>query len=251
MLRVETQGPVLFVTLDRPEVRNALNDELIAKLTDALTHLPPGIRAVVIQGEGKGFCAGGDLEWMRKAANYTEEENFQDAMKVGGLFRAVAECPAVVIASVHGAAFGGGSGLVASADLAIAAPDAKFSFSEVKLGLIPATISGFVINKIGRGHARALFTTGEAFDAEYALRIGLVNEIAEDRQAAVDRKLASILASGPESVMASKRLVLEDLTLEECARRLARARAGEEGKEGVGAFLEKRKAAFVVEWPQK
>ncbi len=250
MLRVETQGPVLFVTLDRPEVRNALNDELIAALTDAFSNLPDEVRAVVVQGEGKAFCAGGDLEWMRKAANYTEDENFRDATLVARLFKSVAECRAVVIASVHGAAFGGGSGLVAAADVAVASPETKFSFSEVKLGLIPATISSFVIDKIGRGHARALFATGEAFDAEHALRIGLVNEVAEDRTAAVNRKLSAILSAGPDAVYESKKLVLDkNLTLDDCARLLARARAGTEGREGVAAFLDKRRASFVVDWP--
>lgn len=249
MLKVETKGPVLNLTLNRPEVRNAINDELIAALTQALVDVPAGIRVIVIRGEGQGFCAGGDLEWMRKAAAYTEEQNYQDALKVAGLFGAVTECPAVVMALVHGAAFGGGSGLVAAADIAIAKPDAKFSFSEVKLGLIPATISPFVMAKIGRGHARALFTTGEPFSAEHALRIGLVHEVADDLEEAANRKIKHLLMSGPQAVTASKRLTVDDdVTTEVTARRLARARAGEEGKEGVAAFLEKRKASFVVEW---
>jgi methylglutaconyl-CoA hydratase len=249
MLIVESQGSVLNLTLNRPEVRNAINDELIAALTNALHEAPIGTRAVVIRGAGPGFCAGGDLEWMRRASAYTEEENFTDAMKVARLFRAVAECPAVTIALVHGAAFGGGSGLVAASDIAIATPDAKFSFSEVKLGLIPATISPFVIDKIGRGHARALFTTGEPFGAEHALRIGLVHEIAEDLEGAVNRKLKHIMMSGPRAVSASKRLAIDDdLSPETTARRLAVARAGAEGREGVAAFLEKRKASFVEEW---
>lgn len=249
MLKVESNGPVLYLTLNRPQVRNAINDELIAALTSALVQVPSGTRVVVVRGEGQGFCAGGDLDWMRKAAAYTEEQNYQDALKVAGLFQAAIECPAVVISLVHGAAFGGGSGLVAASDIAIAKPDAKFSFSEVKLGLIPATISPFVMAKIGKGHARALFTTGEPFGADHALRIGLIHEIADDLDLAANRKIRHILASGPDAVSASKRLTVEDgLGAEETARRLARARAGEEGKEGVSAFLEKRKASFVVEW---
>jgi methylglutaconyl-CoA hydratase len=248
MLKVESKGPVLYLTLNRPEVRNAINDVLIAALTQALEELPQGTRAVVLRGEGQGFCAGGDLEWMRKAAAYTEEQNYQDALKLAALFRAIVDCPAVVIALIHGAAFGGGIGLVACCDIAIAKQDAKFSFSEVKLGLIPATISPFVIDKIGRGHARALFTTGEPFGAEHALRVGLVHEVADDLDEAANRKLKHILMSGPKAVAASKRLTLDDdLSPETTARRLARARAEEEGKEGVAAFLEKRKAAFVVE----
>lgn len=249
MLTVESQGSVFNLTLNRPEVRNALNDELIAELTRTLHELPPGTRAVVIRGAGPGFCAGGDLEWMKKASAYSEEENYEDAMKVARLFRAVAIAPAVTISLVHGAAFGGGSGLVAASDIAIASPDAKFSFSEVKLGLVPATISPFVIDKIGRGHARALFSTGEPFGAEHALRIGLVHEIAEDLEAAANRKIRHILMSGPRAVNASKRLTFDDdLSPENTARRLAAARANPEGKEGVAAFLEKRKASFVEEW---
>lgn len=248
MLRVETQGPVLFVTLDRPEVRNALNDELIAKIGRVFAELPEGTRAVVIKGEGKSFCAGGDLEWMKKAAGYTDDENVRDAMKIARMFRAIAECPAVTIAAVHGAAFGGGAGLTAAADVAIATPDTKFSFSEVRLGLIPATISPFVIEKIGKGHTRALFTTAEAFDAEYALRIGLIHEVTENLDEAIERKLKAVLANGPQAVEKAKKLISDkDLTLDECAKRLAQARASREGREGVAAFLEKRKASFVVE----
>lgn len=246
MLKVEQSGSVLHLTLNRPEVRNAINDELIAALTQAIVGASSGTRVVLIRGEGKGFCAGGDLEWMRKAAAYTEEQNYQDARKVAGLFQAIVESPAVVISLVHGAAFGGGSGLVAASDIAIARPDAKFSFSEVKLGLIPATISPFVMDKIGKGHARALFTTGEPFSAEYALRIGLIHEIADDLELAAREKIKHILMSGPQAVAASKQLTVdEDLTIDNTARRLARARAGEEGKEGVAAFLEKRPATFV------
>ncbi|MBI3722186.1 MAG: enoyl-CoA hydratase/isomerase family protein, partial [Fimbriimonas ginsengisoli] len=173
MLLSEVRGAVLHLTLDRPEVRNAFNDELISVLTQAFRQTPAGVRAVVLAGNGPSFCAGGDLEWMRKASQYTDEENVRDAMHLGRLFKAVAECPAAVIAAVQGAAYGGGCGLVAAADIAIAAADAKFAFSEVKLGLIPGTISGFVIPKIGAGHARALFVTGEPFDSAHALNIGL------------------------------------------------------------------------------
>ena len=248
VLNVERKGPILNLTLNRPEVRNAINDELIAALTESIRGVQSDVRAVVIRGAGPGFCAGGDLEWMRKAASYTEEQNYEDALRVADLFRSVTECHAVVVSLVHGAAFGGGSGLVAASDIAIAHPESKFSFSEVKLGLIPATISPFVIDKIGRGNARALFVTGEPFGAEHALRIGLVHEVAEDLEEAVAIKLKHILMSGPKAVSASKQLTVDDdLSTETTARRLARARAGDEGKEGVAAFLEKRKASFVEE----
>ena len=249
MLRVESQGPVLRLTLDRPEVRNAFNDELIAALDEAFRDLPTGTRVVILSGEGKAFCAGGDLNWMTKAAAYTEEQNYEDAMRLAGLFERIAMCPAVTIAKVHGAAFGGGCGLVAAVDIAAAAEGTRFAFSEVRLGLIPATISPFVIPKIGASHARALFATGEAFDATHALQIGLVHLVAhlDILDSLVDSKIEAVLASGPEAVTASKRLVLESpLSREESARRLARARAGAEGKEGVAAFLDKRPPSFAV-----
>ncbi len=249
MLRVEYEGPVLRVTLDRPEVRNAFNSDLIARLYDVFTS-KVSARALVLTGAGDAFCAGGDLQWMREAAAYTEEQNYQDALKLANLFRAMVENPAVVIARVNGAAFGGGCGLVAAADVAVASESALFAFSEVRLGLVPATISPFVLPKIGAGNARALFTTGEAFKADRALRIGLVHEVVapEELDAAVNKKLKAILGAGPVAVASSKMIAQgAPMDLETAARVLAKARAGEEGKEGVAAFLDKRKAAFVTE----
>jgi len=250
MLIVNGDGPVLRLTLDRPEVRNAFNDELIAALTQSFEDLASQVRAVVLDGSGPAFCAGGDLQWMQKASSYTEEQNYADALKLAKLFEAMATSHAVIIARVHGPAFGGGCGLVAASDIAIASSEAVFAFSEVRLGLIPATISPFVLRKIGHGHARALFTTGEAFDAERALRIGLVHELttADSLDHAVERKLKAILAAGPKAVASSKELAMSDpLSLEAAARLLAKARSSEEGKEGVSAFLERRPASFKVE----
>jgi len=250
MLSIQEDGPVLRVTMNRPEVRNAFNDVVIAKLTEVFTGLSPSVRVVVLAGEGKAFCAGGDLEWMRKASNYTEEENTQDAIKLGRLFEAIGTCSAVVISRVQGAAFGGGCGVVCASDIAIAARGSLFAFSEVKLGLVPGTISTWVIPKIGAGHARALFTTGEAFDADHALRIGLVHQVcdAEELDAAVEAKVALVLKNGPHAVAVSKRMAVEGpYPLDQAAAILARARASEEGREGVAAFLEKRAASFVVE----
>ena len=170
MLKVEREGAVLRVSLNRPEVRNALNDELIESITQVFATVSFEIRVIVLSGEGSAFCAGGDLEWMRKAAGYSEAENIADALKVSHMFTAIRDCRAVTIASVHGAAMGGGCGIIAACDIAIATEDVKFGFSEVKLGLIPATISPFVIDRIGRGHARSLFVTGEVFNAEHAPR---------------------------------------------------------------------------------
>lgn len=249
MLRVESVGPVVRLTLNRPEVRNAFNDELIAALDEAFSTLAPETRAVVLSGEGKAFCAGGDLNWMRRAAAYTEEQNYEDALRLATLFDKIANCRAVTIVKAHGAAFGGGCGLVAAADIAVAAEGTRFSFSEVRLGLIPATISAFVVPKIGAGHARALFATGETFDAHHAVQIGLVHLVAprEHLDGILDSKIDHVLNAGPEAIFHAKRLALEaPLSLEECARRLAQARAGKEGTEGVAAFLEKRKASFAV-----
>ncbi|HEY3782036.1 MAG TPA: enoyl-CoA hydratase-related protein [Fimbriimonadaceae bacterium] len=250
MLEVKSDGPVLYCTLNRPEVRNAFNDELIDLLTHTFKNIPAATRAVVLSGNGKSFCAGGDLEWMRKAASYSEEMNYHDALKLGGLFEAIANTRSVVISKVHGAAFGGGCGLVAASDVAIAAEDTLFAFSEVRLGLIPGTISPFVIPKIGAGNARALFATGEAFSAEKALRIGLIHEAGptDKLDALVEQKLKAVLSAGPDAVWEAKKLALSGpLPLEECAQRLATARASAEGREGVAAFLERRKASYVVE----
>lgn len=250
MLKTSHQGPVTKICLDRPEVRNAFNDELIASLTQAFAELPADTRAVVLAGEGKAFCAGGDLEWMRKAAAYSEEQNYEDAMKLGALFQSIARCRALVIARVHGAAFGGGCGLVAASDVAIAEENTQFAFSEARLGLVPATISPFVLPKIGLGNARWLFSTADSFVASTALRVGLIHEVTNivDLDAAVERKIEAVLRCGPQAVATIKKLCNDGpLPMEQCARLLASARASEEGKEGVRAFLEKSKASFVTE----
>ncbi|MDI9640879.1 enoyl-CoA hydratase-related protein [Geitlerinema splendidum] len=236
--------------MDRPEVRNAFNDELINRLRHYFQSLPDTIRVVLLDGEGNTFSAGGDLNWMRAAANYTEAENEADALKLAELFQAIVSCHAVVIAKVHGAAFGGGCGLVCAADVAVASIGTKFSFSEVRLGLVPATISPFVIPKIGSGHARALFTTGEVFDDEKALRIGLIHDSVEPDQlhSTAVGKVIEVLRNGPRAVATSKWLAIQgSLPMEETAKILAKARSSEEGKEGVAAFLDKRPASFVEE----
>src|SRR3989475_8493251 len=190
-LTIERDGQVLRVTLARPERRNAFDAALIAELTEAFADVGDA-RAVVLAGEGQSFCAGADVEWQRSAIDLSFDENVEDALRLYRMCEAVDRCPAPVIARVHGYALGGGSGLVACADIAIAAPDATFGFSEVKLGVIPAVISPFVLPKIG-AHARRYFLTGERFDAETALRIGLVEEVAADLDDAVDRLLSELL----------------------------------------------------------
>lgn len=249
MLKVETNGPVTQLTLNRPDVRNALNRELIDALLAAIDGLSPDCRVAIIKGEGKSFCAGGDLEWMRKAAGYTLKQNEEDAKAIAYLFRSIAYCPAVTIVKVHGHAFGGGGGIAAAADCVVASSDAIFSFSEVKLGLVPATISPYVIDKIGRGHARTLFTTGIPFSAQRAYEIGLASHVCEPSEldSVVNSLVDSVLTCGPEAINDSRRLCLEPiLGPEEASQRLAIARARTEAIEGTTAFLDRRKPTYAV-----
>jgi len=241
-LRIEREGQVLRVTLARPERRNAFDAALIAELTGAFSDVGDA-RAVVLAGEGESFCAGADIEWQRSAIELSFDENVEDAMHLYRMCEAIDGCAAPVVARVQGHALGGGSGLVACADVAIAAPDAVFGFSEVKLGIIPAVISPFVLPKIG-AQARRYFLTGERFDAETALRIGLVHELAADLDPAVDRVVGELLASGPLAVREAKRLLRERPTGEQTAQIAARLRAGDEGQEGLRAFLERRGAGW-------
>ena len=233
---------MLRVTLARPERRNAFDAALIAELTGAFSDVGDA-RAVVLAGEGESFCAGADIEWQRSAIELSFDENVEDAMHLYRMCEAIDGCAAPVVARVQGHALGGGSGLVACADVAIAAPDAVFGFSEVKLGIIPAVISPFVLPKIG-AQARRYFLTGERFDAETALRIGLVHELAADLDPAVDRVVGELLASGPLAVREAKRLLRERPTGEQTAQIAARLRAGDEGQEGLRAFLERRGAGW-------
>jgi len=241
-LRVERTGAVLRVTLARPERRNAFDAALIAELTEAFGDVADA-RAVVLAGEGPSFCAGADVEWQRSAIDLSYDDNVADALRLYGMLEAIETCPAPVVVRVHGYALGGGSGLVACADVALAAEDAVFGFSEVKLGIVPAVISPFVLAKIGPA-ARRYFLTGERFDAETALRIGLVNEVAGDVDEALDAVLRELLSSGPEAARAAKRLVRERPGGVEAAQLAARLRTSPEGQEGLRAFLEKREPAW-------
>ena len=239
-LRIERDGHVLRVTLARPERRNAFDAELIAELIRAFADVGDA-RAVVLAGDGPSFCAGADVEWQRSAIDLSLEENVEDALGLYRMCETIDRCPAPVIVRVQGYALGGGSGLTACADVAIASPDAVFGFSEVKLGIIPAVISPFVLPRIG-AHARRYFLTGERFDADTALRIGLVEEVAADLDAAVGRVLTELQSAGPEAVREAKRLIRERPGGEETAQIAARLRAGEEGQEGLRAFLDGRTA---------
>ena len=237
-LRIERDGPVLRVALARPVRRNAFDAALIAELTEAFADVGDA-RAVVLSGEGQSFCTGADVEWQRSAIDLSEEENVEDALRLYRMCETIDHCAAPVVARVHGYALGGGSGLVACADVAVAAPDAVFGFSEVKLGIIPAVISPFVLPKIG-AHARRYFLTGERFDAQTALRIGLVHEIAANLDETVENVVGELLTSRPQAVREAKRLIRERPTGEETARIAARLRAGKEGQEGLRAFLERQ-----------
>jgi len=252
---ITRDGFVATVTMARPDVHNAFNEHLIAQLRGAFEELASdeGVRVVALAGEGKSFSAGADLDWMRRAAGFSEKENLRDAAAAAALWRAVAECPKPVVARVHGNAFGGGAGLVAASDIAIASEQAMFGFTEVRLGLVPATVAPHVVEKIGPGRALALFLTGERFDARRALEIGLVHQVVEAGQLeiAVGAVVDSLLLGGPDAQAACKQLVRHVASADRSevdgytAAMIAEARAGAEGREGVGAFLEKRKPQWI------
>ena len=237
-LKVERDGHVLRVTLAKPERRNAFDAGLIAELTDAFTDVGDA-RAVVLSGEGPSFCAGADVEWQRASIDLSYDENVEDAMRLSRMLETIDSCPAPVVCCVHGYALGGGSGLVACADIAVAWPDAVFGFSEVRLGIIPAVISPFVLPKIGAA-ARRYFLTGERFDAPTALRIGLVQVVSEDAGETVEALVREILAGGPEAVREAKRLVRERPQGIDTAHIAATRRTSAEGQDGLEAFLAKR-----------
>lgn len=244
-LRIERDGPVLRVTMAKPERRNAFDAALIAELAAAFADVGDA-RAVVLAGDGPSFSAGADVEWQRASIDLGYDENVEDAMRLYRMLEAIDGCPAPVVARVQGYALGGGSGLVACADVVLAAEDAVFGFSEVRLGIIPAVISPFALGKIGPA-ARRYFLTGERFDAQTALRIGLVDEVAADLDGALESVLAGLLAGGPEAVRAAKRLVRERPQGAETARIAADRRTSAEGQEGLRAFLEKRAPSWRSE----
>jgi methylglutaconyl-CoA hydratase len=245
-LRIERDGGILRITLAKPERRNAFDAALIADLHDAFSKIGDA-RVIVLAGDGPSFCAGADVEWQRSSIDLSFEQNVEDALRLYRMMAAVDSCPAPLVARVQGYALGGGSGLVACADVVVAAPDATFGFTEVRLGIIPAVISPFVLAKIGEGAARRFFLTGERFDAETALRIGLVHDVAEELDESVERVVGEILKAGPQATREAKRLVRGRLPQgEELARIAAGLRAGAEGQEGLRAFLERRKPNWLA-----
>ncbi len=256
-LQVELRDGVLTVTLNRPDVHNAFNDELIGEAIDLFSNIDTeAARVVVLKGTGRNFCAGADLNWMSRMVSYTREENVRDSSLLAKMYALINECPVPVVGRIQGAAIGGGVGLVSVCDVAVTTDKTQFGLSEVKLGILPAVISPYVIGKIGETHARALFLTGERFDAERALRIGLVHRVVEDDvaqlDAAVYETVTQLKTSGPEAVRECKKLIayvasheLADAipyTIDAIATR----RVSEEGQVGMQAFLEKKLAPWIT-----
>ena len=248
---IAVEGAVATVTLNRPQAHNAFDDALIARLTHALEDLAgrDDVRVVVLAGEGKSFCAGADLGHMKKAAGFSEAENVADAKALARLLMVLGGLPKPTVALVQGPAYGGGVGLVSACDIALAAENAFFALTEVRLGLIPAVISPFVIRAIGESHARRYMLTGERFDAEDAARIGLVHEVvpADELAARGAAVIATLLQCSPDAHRRAKALIdavsgkaIDGALADDVARRIAAARASDEGKEGIAAFLEKR-----------
>lgn len=255
-VRVELKGPVGRLTLARAAQHNVFDERMIHELTVALRALEgdADVRAIVLASTGRSFCAGADLEWMRRAAALGPEEGQVDAHRLATLFQVLDQFPKPIVARVQGAAYGGGVGLVAACDVAIATEEARFAFTEVRLGLVPAVVGPYVVAAIGERAARRLFLTGEVFTAVEAMRIGLVSEVARD-EAAVDERVEQVVdalvANGAEALRETKSLLrglrgrsIDGALVDETARTLARVRTSAEGREGVAAFLEKRRARW-------
>jgi methylglutaconyl-CoA hydratase len=254
-LEVELAGPVARVWLNRPEARNAFDGLMVTELRKTLFDLRTvdAVRVIVLGGRGPSFCAGADLTWMKAMAGFSREENLSEAQALADLFFTVYESPKPIVARVHGAALGGGAGLVAASDLPVAALGTKFGFTEVRLGILPAVISPYVIRKIGESAARELFLTGERFEAVRAAEIGLVRAAVpeEDLDAFVEGRVQELLAAGPRAVAEAKALIrevafrrVEDVQVY-TVERIAEVRISPEGQEGMRAFLEKRKPGWV------
>jgi methylglutaconyl-CoA hydratase len=249
-------GPVLRLTLNRPEVRNAFDEQLIAALTSAAAEAAEDhtLRAAVLAGSGKTFCAGADIGWMSKAIAYTQRENLSDAEDLSRMLERLDTLTLPLVGRIHGAALGGGVGLAAVCDIVIAAEDAVFALSEVKLGIVPAVVAPYVLRKIGVSAARELFLTGARFSAARAKEIGLVHEVvpAGDLDAAIDRRLTEILSAGPKAVGIAKALIREIAganprdVIGLTTNTIASQRVSEEGQEGLRAFLEKRKPHWIA-----
>jgi methylglutaconyl-CoA hydratase len=255
-LNITRENKVATVTLDRPDVRNAFNETTIAEITQAFRELgeDADLRAIVLAANGSAFCAGADLNWMKKMAGYTHAENQADALQLAEMLRTIYLCPKPVVAKVQGDCYAGGMGLVAACDIIVAVEEANFCLSEVKLGLIPATISPYVIKAMGENASRRYFLTAERFGAQEALRIGFTHEVvpADALDAKVAEIVKALVNNSPNAVRQAKVLVREvvgqtvdDALLADTAERIAHIRASEQGREGVASFLEKRKPSWL------
>jgi len=252
---IEQESGLATLTLNRPQIHNAFNDEMILELTRAFKELSGDVQTklVLLTGAGNSFCAGADLNWMKKMAGYEFDKNVEDAKQLHQLLLTVYECPKPVVAHVNGSAIGGGVGLVAAVDMAYADEEAQFGFSEVRLGLIPAVISPFVIRKIGEANAREFFLTGERFSAQKARHMGLIQEMGspEDLEEILFRKISALKKGGAEALSECKKLIhnVEGVPLakvgSETARYIAERRASDEGQKGMEAFLNKRNPPWV------
>lgn len=258
LITIERLGRTSRVTLRRPDLHNAFNDDMMCELTGAFERLgkDEAVRVIVLAAEGKSFCAGADVHWMKRMVGYSFEENVADARVLSGMLRTIRECPKPVIARVHGATYGGGVGLVAACDMAVAFKSAHFCLSEVKLGILPAVISPFVLEKIGPGAARRYALTAEVFDGVEARRLGLVNEAAESIEEMdewIEKVAKTLAANGPNAIAHCKRILsdvvgvpwdhVEDIT----TKKISELRVSPEGQEGLKAFLEKRKPGWISE----
>src|SRR5688572_12750385 len=253
MLKIDKKDGVARITLDRPELRNAFDDALIASLTKAFLEIgsDDAVRVVVLAGNGPAFCAGADLNWMKRMAKYGYDENLADAEALALMLATLDRLPKPTIARVHGPVFAGGTGLVAACDIAVGTPAAKFCLSEAKLGLSPATISPYVLRAMGEREARRYFLTAEVFDAAEAFRIGMLSILTENLDQTIDELVKHLLAGGPQAHAKIKHLIravagrpVDDALAAETAKRIAEIRVSAEGREGIASFLEKRKAAW-------
>jgi methylglutaconyl-CoA hydratase len=254
-ISIQSEEETVTVTLNRPDVHNAFNEFMIEEITDAFTAISQGEeRIVVIRGAGKSFCAGADLNWMKKMKDYTEEENERDARGLDAMFYAIYTCPKPVIAMAQGGVFGGGTGILAASDIVITNKETKFGFTEVKLGLVPAVISSYLVKRLNFYALKEFLITGAIFDAYEAKQMGLVNYVEDDLDKMEERltKLKkTLLTCGPQAIGETKKLLAYQLEhpiekrREMAPKVIARARVSKEGQEGIAAFLEKRKANFV------
>ncbi|MFX1511487.1 MAG: enoyl-CoA hydratase-related protein [Promethearchaeota archaeon] len=256
-IETETTNNITTIRFNRPEIHNAFNPEMILHLTRIFKELKghPELRAVILTGNGRSFSAGADVNWMRSTRDFTYEQNLEDAKELEKMFNTISNCPKPVIGRINGHAFGGGIGLISTCDIAIAVANAKFGITEVNLGIIPAVISTYIIPRIGLGNAARFFITGERFNTQTAKQIGLINQVVPDIEsldAVIMDIITNIHASSPKSITAAKQLLQKYRTLElpsyrnYCIKEIAKIRTSDEGREGLSAFLEKRRPSWYV-----